>query len=83
MNHDGVDRQLLRRMVVPREGADASPSMLGFLGTIPWAELIRLRKVSLILTVKERESGNAKCPDCRGSLEPVMATFYSKTSKKS
>jgi len=41
------------------------------------------KEVSLILTVKERESGNVKCPDCRGSLEPVMATFYSKTSKKS
>jgi O-methyltransferase len=52
MNHDGVDRQLLRRMVVPRERADASPSMLGFLRSIPWTELIRLPKVTLILTVK-------------------------------
>jgi len=41
------------------------------------------KEVSMTLTVKERESGSAKCPDCRKDLEPVMATFYSKTSKKS
>ena len=44
----------------------------------------RCRKdVSITLTVKERERGSAKCPVCRGDLEPRMATFYSKTSKKS
>lgn len=41
------------------------------------------KEVSLALTVKERESGNAKCPECRSPLEPLMATFYSKTSRKS
>jgi putative FmdB family regulatory protein len=40
------------------------------------------KEVALTLTVKERESG-AKCPDCRSALEPRMATFYSKTSRKS
>ncbi len=41
------------------------------------------KEVSMTLTVKERESGSAKCPKCRGELQPVMASFYSKTSKKS
>ena len=41
------------------------------------------KELSMTLTVKERESGVAKCPDCRAVLEPLMATFYSKTSKKS
>jgi putative FmdB family regulatory protein len=39
-------------------------------------------EVSMTLTVKEREQG-AKCPKCRRGLEPRMATFFSKTSKKS
>ena len=39
-------------------------------------------EVSMTLTVKERGEG-AKCPKCRRALEPRMATFYSKTSKKS
>jgi putative FmdB family regulatory protein len=43
----------------------------------------RCRKdVALTLTVKERESG-AKCPECRSPLSPQMATFYTKTSRKS
>jgi putative FmdB family regulatory protein len=41
------------------------------------------KEVSLTLTLKERETGNARCPACGGALEPLMATFYSKTSKKS
>jgi putative FmdB family regulatory protein len=41
------------------------------------------KEVSLTLTLKERESGGAKCPDCRTRLEPVLAPFYSKTSRKS
>ena len=41
------------------------------------------KEVSMTLTVKERESGSAQCPDCRTSLEPLMATFFSKTSRKS
>ncbi len=41
------------------------------------------KEVALTLTLKERESGGAKCPDCRTALEPLMTTFYSKTSRKS
>lgn len=41
------------------------------------------KEVSLFLTMKERESGSASCPDCQGVLDPVIATFYSKTSRKS
>ncbi len=41
------------------------------------------KEVSMTLTLKERESGSVQCPDCHGPVEPVMATFYSKTSKKS
>jgi putative FmdB family regulatory protein len=41
------------------------------------------KEVALTLTFKERESGDAKCPDCRTKLEPVMAPFFSKTSRKS
>jgi len=38
---------------------------------------------SITMTVKEREGGSPQCPDCRTPLEPVMATFFSKTSRKS
>ncbi|HEV8307569.1 MAG TPA: FmdB family zinc ribbon protein [Methylomirabilota bacterium] len=41
------------------------------------------KAVSMTLTVKEREIGNVKCPSCQTALQPVMATFYSKTSRKS
>ncbi|MBI3457344.1 MAG: zinc ribbon domain-containing protein [Candidatus Rokubacteria bacterium] len=41
------------------------------------------KEVSLTLTIKERETGSTKCPACGAGLEPLMATFYSKTSKKS
>lgn len=41
------------------------------------------QEISLTLTVKERAEGGSKCPKCRRDLEPLMATFYSKTSKKS
>jgi putative FmdB family regulatory protein len=40
-------------------------------------------EVSMTLTIKEREQGGAQCPKCRQALEPRMAPFYSKTSKKS
>lgn len=40
------------------------------------------KQVALTLTIKERESG-ATCPECGGPLEPLLAAFYSKTSKKS
>jgi len=40
------------------------------------------KEVALTLTVKAREAG-AKCPECQGRLEPLLATFYSKTSRKS
>jgi putative FmdB family regulatory protein len=41
------------------------------------------KEVSLTLTMKEREGGSPKCPDCKKPLEPRLGTFYSKTSKKS
>jgi putative FmdB family regulatory protein len=41
------------------------------------------KDVALTLTLRERETGSARCPDCRSPLAPVMASFYSKTSKKS
>ena len=40
------------------------------------------KEVALTLSVKERERG-AKCPECKTTLEPLMATFFSKTSRKS
>ncbi len=41
------------------------------------------KEVSMTLTVKEREGGSARCPECRGPIEPLMARFFSKTSRKS
>jgi putative FmdB family regulatory protein len=41
------------------------------------------KDVTLTLTVKEREGGGARCPVCRGALTPLVASFYSKTSRKS
>ncbi len=41
------------------------------------------KEVSMTLTVKEREGGSARCPECKSPLEPRMATFFSKTSRKS
>ncbi len=38
---------------------------------------------SITMTVKERESSTPQCAECRRALEPVMATFFSKTSRKS
>jgi hypothetical protein len=49
---DDVERQLLRRVQGPVTGSDTSPSMLGFLWSIPKRELLRLPKVKLIVTVK-------------------------------
>jgi putative FmdB family regulatory protein len=40
------------------------------------------KEIALTLSVKAREAG-AKCPDCQRPLEPLLATFYSKTSRKS
>lgn len=42
------------------------------------------REVSLTLTIKERDAGGLKCPQCGGKdLQPLMATFFPKTSRKS
>ena len=42
------------------------------------------KEVSLTLTFSEREKGDFKCPQCGGkNLQPLMATFFSKTSRKS
>ncbi len=42
------------------------------------------KEVSLTLTFSERERGDFKCPSCGGvELQSLMATFFSKTSRKS
>ncbi len=42
------------------------------------------KEVSFTLTIKERDAGGVKCPHCGGSnLQPLMANFFSKTSRKS
>ena len=41
------------------------------------------KEVSVTLTMGERERGEFKCPQCGGKdLQPLMATFFSKTSRK-
>jgi putative FmdB family regulatory protein len=41
------------------------------------------REVSIIQTMSEHEKG-ANCPDCGSKdMEPRLATFFSKTSRKS
>ena len=41
------------------------------------------KEVTLTLSIGERERGDYKCPDCGGKkLEPLLATFFSKTSRK-
>ncbi len=41
------------------------------------------KEVSVTATISERERGCA-CPGCGSTkLEPLMATFFSKTSRKS
>lgn len=41
------------------------------------------KTVSLVLTISERERGDFKCPGCGNrALQPQMATFFSKTSRK-
>jgi len=42
------------------------------------------KEISLTLTISEREKGDFQCPHCNSkSLQPQMATFFSKTSRKS
>ncbi|MFQ5520473.1 MAG: FmdB family zinc ribbon protein [Candidatus Methylomirabilia bacterium] len=42
------------------------------------------KEVSVTLTVGERERSEYKCPHCGGrNLQPQLATFFSKTSRKS
>jgi len=42
------------------------------------------KEVSVTLTVGERERGEYKCPQCGSKeLQPLMGTFFSKTSRKS
>jgi DNA-directed RNA polymerase subunit RPC12/RpoP len=41
------------------------------------------KEVTLTLSIGARERGNYKCPGCGGKkLEPLMGTFFSKTSRK-
>ncbi len=42
------------------------------------------KEVSMTLSIREREKGEAACPKCGSrQLRPLVGTFYSKTSKKS
>jgi putative FmdB family regulatory protein len=42
------------------------------------------KEVSLTLTIGEREGGKVTCPHCGSTdLQPLLATFFSKTSRKS
>jgi putative FmdB family regulatory protein len=42
------------------------------------------KEVVLALTLKEHESGSAKCPACSSKrLEQMITSFMAKTSKKS
>ncbi len=42
------------------------------------------QKVTLVLTLKEREAGGFACPKCQGKkLDPVLSSFYAKTARKS
>jgi len=42
------------------------------------------KEISMTLTVGERERGEYKCPQCGSTgLQPLMGTFFSKTSRKS
>lgn len=38
---------------------------------------------TLVMTIKEREEGGVRCPKCSGKGEPLMGTFFAKTSRKS
>lgn len=38
---------------------------------------------TVVMTIKERETEGAKCPKCDGKAEPLLATFFAKTSRKS
>jgi putative FmdB family regulatory protein len=41
------------------------------------------KEVTLTLSIGARERGDYKCPGCGGKkLEPLMGTFFSKTSRK-
>ncbi len=41
------------------------------------------KEVTMTLTMGERERGEYKCPSCAGKkLQPLMGTFFSKTSRK-
>ncbi len=42
------------------------------------------KEVSMVLTMRERERGEYKCPGCGGKvLQPLMGTFFTQTSRKS
>lgn len=42
------------------------------------------REVSVTMTISERDKGLPPCPQCGGrDLRPLVAPFFSKTSRKS
>ncbi len=41
------------------------------------------KEVTMTLSISERERGDCKCPECGSKhLQPLMGTFFSKTSRK-
>jgi putative FmdB family regulatory protein len=42
------------------------------------------KEFDAVLSVKEKDQGEAKCPDCGGTdVNQLMSSFISKTSRKS
>jgi putative FmdB family regulatory protein len=42
------------------------------------------REVTLAMSISEHDRGSAKCPGCGGSrLQPLVGSFFAKTSRKS
>jgi putative FmdB family regulatory protein len=42
------------------------------------------REISIAMTISQHDKGDAACPQCGSrKLRPLVATFFSKTSRKS
>ncbi len=42
------------------------------------------KEVTLAMSISEHDKGNAVCPQCGGKeLQPLVGTFFAKTSRKS
>jgi len=41
------------------------------------------KDVTITLSVSQREGGDSRCPECGSTrLQPLLGTFFSKTSRK-